>query len=106
MMNDMIDEQYIAKTIGLLYLCRMTLPLKPGLDEVAFNRFALDLKESVEFLIWVSQVLPVYHELNELGELYARLGKTDSSGEENKVSALLRWLREGATADDEEKTYH
>ena len=102
----MIDEQYIAKIISMMYLCKMLLSLKTHTHDPARHQFEEDFRIATEFLMWVDNVLPVFHQLDELGEIYARMGKTVPLEGEHKTTALLRWLRVQADSDDEGPTYH
>ena len=101
----MIDEQYIAKIISVLYLCKMLLPLKTTVNDAAWNQFEQDFQISTEFLLWVNKVLPVFQELTELGEIYARIGKTVPLEGEHKTTALLRWLKVQVNMTREHPTY-
>lgn len=101
----MIDEQFIAKIISLLYLCKMLFPLKTHANDAAQHQFEQDFRISTEFLLWVDKVLPVYQQLDELGEIYARIGKTVPLEGEHKITALLRWLKVQANMSCTHPTY-
>ena len=102
----MIDEQYIAKTIGILVLCRMLLSLKKETDQNALNQFTADFDNSVSFLFHVSDVLPYVRELDHVAKLYTANGKLSMLDGENEAGALLRWLKNHLKPNRRRQTYH
>ncbi len=102
----MIDEQYIAKVMSILVLCRMLLPLKKNTTKEAWDQFTTDFDDSVLFLFHVSEMLPYYRELENLAKLYVANGKVSMLDGENEAGALLRWLKNNARQNKRKKTYH
>lgn len=102
----MIDEQYIAKVMSILVLCRMLLPLKRDTTKEAWDQFTTDFDDSVLFLFHVSEMLPYYRELDNLAKRYVANGKVSMLDGENEAGALLRWLKNNARQNKRKKTYH
>ena len=102
----MIDEQYISKTLGLLYLCSTLLSQKSNFNEAAKNEFIKDCNVSVDFLCQLVKILPVYHEITAIGQLFAQTGKTRPFKNEDDTTALLRWLNAQTNVMKESETIH
>lgn len=85
----MIDEQYISKTLGLLYLCSTLLSQKSNFNEAAKNEFIKDYNVSVDFLCQLVKILPVYHEITAIGQLFAQTGKTRPFKNEDEHDRII-----------------